>query len=509
MEHLLLAHMEVLHRTRMPTSNQDSTDLLRRFRHGHTQSHPRALITALHQLVRTEPRQLVRMERHQQGMQLLRVVIRRIRSKLQLVLTILRYGSLLFGADESGLTVFQAPPYPQAPPPPPQQFYGAPTNYGQPALPSPGYTPGQMAPGDAGQEAEALYRAMKGFGTDERTLIRILSKRDPLQMALLVNTFGHRYGKSLQSWVESETSGYFRDTLVALIRGPLAQDVYNAHRALKGLGTKEGLLNDVVLSRSNADLNAIKQEFQRVHRRPLEQEVREDLSLKTERLFDMVLAARRAEESAPVLPQQVERDVTDVYQATEARVGADQLTVCSIFASRSDGQLRAIAHTYEQRYRKPLDRVIEKVGVQPSSFPPRFSFSFLSIVFSLFSFLIFVFLSPRSCPLLPLSTSMNKLTQRNANKKEFSGHMEDSLLMMLRGATDRAMRDAVLLEATMRGMGTKDDMLLNRIVRCHWSRDHMNQVKGAYRHRFQRELASRIQGETRGDFEKVLLACIE
>ncbi|KAI9753893.1 MAG: hypothetical protein M1815_005937 [Lichina confinis] len=401
------------------------------------------------------------MERHQQGMQLLRVVIRRIRSKLQLVLTILRYGSLLFGADESGLTVFQAPPYPQAPPPPPQQFYGAPTNYGQPALPSPGYTPGQMAPGDAGQEAEALYRAMKGFGTDERTLIRILSKRDPLQMALLVNTFGHRYGKSLQSWVESETSGYFRDTLVALIRGPLAQDVYNAHRALKGLGTKEGLLNDVVLSRSNADLNAIKQEFQRVHRRPLEQEVREDLSLKTERLFDMVLAARRAEESAPVLPQQVERDVTDVYQATEARVGADQLTVCSIFASRSDGQLRAIAHTYEQRYRKPLDRVIEK------------------------------------------------LTQRNANKKEFSGHMEDSLLMMLRGATDRAMRDAVLLEATMRGMGTKDDMLLNRIVRCHWSRDHMNQVKGAYRHHFQRELASRIQGETRGDFEKVLLACIE
>ena len=243
-----------------------------------------------------------------------------------------------------------------------------------------------MAPGDAGHEAEALYRAMKGFGTDERTLIRILSKKDPLQMALLVNTFGHRYGKSLQSWVESETSGYFRDALVALIRGPLAQDVYNAHRALKGLGTREGLLNDVVLSRSNADLNAIKQEFQRVHRRPLDQEVREDLSLKTEKLFDMVLAARRAEESAPVLPQQVERDVTDVYQATEARVGADQLTVCGIFASRSDGQLRAVAHAYEQRYRKPLDRVIEKVGLQ-SLYPPHLS-PFLLLVSHVFSSLL-------------------------------------------------------------------------------------------------------------------------
>ncbi len=87
--------------------------------------------------------------------------------------------------------------------------------------------------------------------------------------------------------------------------------------------------------------------------------------------------------------------------------------------------------------------------------------------------------------------------------------MEDALLMMLRGATDRAMRDAMLVEDTMRGAGTKDDLLLNRVVRYHWDRNYMQQVKGAYRHRYGRELASRIQGETRGDFEKVLLACIE
>lgn len=81
--------------------------------------------------------------------------------------------------------------------------------------------------------------------------------------------------------------------------------------------------------------------------------------------------------------------------------------------------------------------------------------------------------------------------------------------MMLRGATDRAMRDAVLLEDTMRGVGTKDDMLLNRVIRYHWDRNHMAQVKGAYRHRYRQELATRIKGETRGDFERLLSACIE
>lgn len=86
--------------------------------------------------------------------------------------------------------------------------------------------------------------------------------------------------------------------------------------------------------------------------------------------------------------------------------------------------------------------------------------------------------------------------------------MEDALLYMLRGANDRAMRDAMLLEDTMRGVGTKDDLLLNRVVRYHWNRDHMTQVVGAYRHRYHRELSARIKGETSGDYEKALLACL-
>ena len=85
--HLLPSHTEGLHRTRMPTSSQDSIDLLRRFPRGHIQSRPRLHIPVLHRLVRTKPRQLVRTAPRQQDMQLLPEVIRRIRSKF---LTLLR-----------------------------------------------------------------------------------------------------------------------------------------------------------------------------------------------------------------------------------------------------------------------------------------------------------------------------------------------------------------------------------------------------------------------------------
>lgn len=87
--------------------------------------------------------------------------------------------------------------------------------------------------------------------------------------------------------------------------------------------------------------------------------------------------------------------------------------------------------------------------------------------------------------------------------------MELALLHQLRTGTDKAMRDALLLEDAMSGAGTKDALLTQRVVRAHWDRNHMQQVKGAYQHKFHNSLISRIKGETSGNYENLLVACCE
>lgn len=294
---------------------------------------------------------------------------------------------------------------------------------------------------------------MKGFGTDESTLIRILSKPDPLQMALLKNTYNQRLRRDLERDIRSETSKYFRDGLVALVQGPLVHDVHTVQLAIKGLGTKESMLNDVLLGRSNADMRAIKQVYQQTYGRTLEADVKGDLSMKTEKLFEMVMSATRNEDSAPVIPAELDRDCADLHRAMDARIGTDQITVCSILSKRSDGQIRALAHHWQQKYHSSLEKVIAS---------------------------------------------------------EFSGHMKDALLLMVRRASDRAMSDATQLEDAMAGPGTRDALLVQRVVRVHWDRAHMDQVKRAYNHRYKKDLIQRVKGEIHIDrhYEALMVACL-
>ncbi|KAL9114199.1 MAG: hypothetical protein Q9187_007510, partial [Circinaria calcarea] len=353
--------------------------------------------------------------------------------------------------------------YPAQGYPPPQAPYGAQQQgaHGYPQViptpPSLGYGPDTMPFENLSMAADTLRKAFKSgilVGTDEAAIIRTLAHLPATSIPHLKTTYQQRHHRSLESDMRSETSFNFRTVLLTILRGPLHQDVLLLDKALSRAGTNEDLLDEVLLGRSNADMHAIKQAFFATYQKTLESVVSSDLSGKTDRLFSMVLASTRQEDSAPVIPQAIDADVTELHHATEKGFGGstDQLTVCSILTSRNDGQIRAIAHTYEQKYRSSLEKMLTK---------------------------------------------------------KFSGHMQHALVQIVRTATDRAMKDAMLLYESMVGFGTKDKQLIGRVVALHWNREHMGQVNGAFKVKYGKDLVSWIKKETSGDYQKLLVAMVQ
>lgn len=361
----------------------------------------------------------------------------------------------------SSQSYYQQPP----PGPPPGQQYGAsPAPYGAPAPgygapppasfptpPSPGYGAPQIIQWDPNPTATAVHKALKKLNTDEKAIIAAIANLDPLQIQVLNLAYQRTFHTDLAKHLSDKNSSWFGQGLAAIARGPLRQDVHRLYDAMSGPGTRESILNDILLSRSNADINAIKAEYKHTFHRDLTAAIKDELSLKTERHFEIVLSATRAEDSAPVVKADIDRDVDTIYRATEGKIGHDSMAVCSIFSLRNDNQIRAISHEYERKYAAKLENVI---------------------------------------------------------RKEFQGHMEDALIYQLQHGTDRYMLQARLLEDSMAGLGTKDHQLVNRVVRCHWNKENLANVKGAYQARYKKSLANRISGETSGDYRRLMLACI-
>lgn len=294
------------------------------------------------------------------------------------------------------------------------------------------------------------------MGCDEAVLIRVLTSskyENPWAMAQLVGDYNKRFIRDLAKDIESETRGGVETALLALIRGPLEQDVRVLIKALDRAGTDEDALMDVLLCRSNADIRAINAEYRRIKGNELLVDIKADVDDTLFRLYSMVLSATRAEDAAPVISSDIDHKVTELQRATEGTIGANAISVAQIFTNSNTAQLNAISKAYERKYHRSLEEVIEK---------------------------------------------------------EFRGDMEDALLYMLENAVDRARFDAKRLERPLYKTPRKDRLLINRVVSLYWNRPRQDAAKSAYQiHSSARtSLRAAFRGVLSGDYEDLMIALI-
>nr|XP_042712039.1 annexin A8-like protein 1 isoform X3 [Chrysemys picta bellii] len=192
---------------------------------------------------------------------------------------------------------------------------------------------------DPTPDAQVLYKAMKGLGTDEQAIIDVLTKRSNAQRQKIARSFKEQFGKDLIASLKSELSGKFERLIIALMYPPFKYDAKELHDALKGLGTSEGVIIEILASRTKVQIKEIIKAYKEEYGSNLEEDIKSDTSGYFERILVCLLQA--------------------LYAAGEKIRGTDEIQFITILCTRSATHLLRVFDEYQKLASKSLEDSIQ------------------------------------------------------------------------------------------------------------------------------------------------------
>jgi hypothetical protein len=222
----------------------------------------------------------------------------------------------------------------------------------------PGFAVVPYTPGDPAKDANDLYHAMKGAGTNDSVLINILGNRSKEHLQQVQLMYESLHKKTLEHDLRGDTSLNYGKLARYLLLLPLQLKITYLRDSMKGIstgaGTYEGGLIDVICMSSNAELAQIKAMYP-----GLEKEVEKETSGNFRKVLMELLKCKR-DESIVVNERNAEADADAFYRAGEKKLGTDDSKFIEILTTRSVAHLAAMDRYYVAKHKHGIARAIEK-----------------------------------------------------------------------------------------------------------------------------------------------------
>ena len=196
-------------------------------------------------------------------------------------------------------------------------------------------------------DVEVLRKAMEGWGTDEATLIKVIANRTNRQRQEIKAQYKSTYGRDLIEDLKKETHGKLEDALVALFTDPIEYDADALRGAMKGAGTNEDTLIEIISSRSPQQMNAVKACYQKKYSRDLETDVKKETSGTLQKILITLLQGKRSVNTKPNQAQ-CAQIAKEIFDAGEAKMGTDESVFNKYFGSLSPYELACVAQHYHK-----------------------------------------------------------------------------------------------------------------------------------------------------------------
>ncbi|GMR44121.1 hypothetical protein PMAYCL1PPCAC_14316 [Pristionchus mayeri] len=301
---------------------------------------------------------------------------------------------------------------------------------------------------DADAYAEKIDRALRAG--DKATVAKLIADINNIQRQKVKEPYRIRYGKELVEALKKGLSGDAEALVVALMMTPLEYDLDQLKNAMKGAGTDEATLIEIICSRTPDQLKAIAAHYD------------------------------QKEKKDGALVKTIISDTSGEFK---------DLLVALVSGSKDGGHATNDAAAHDDAVRLFADGKGKFKGTKEGSY-------FLQILGT-----------QNMYQLRKVFAEFEKLSGQNIEKiieKEFSGDTKNAYLTIVRATVNKQKFFAMQLKNSMAGLGTRENDLIRAIVAR--SEVDLNLIKEEYKELYKgKTLEQDIKGDTSGVFRDTLL----
>uniref|UniRef100_A0A665W4Y2 Annexin n=1 Tax=Echeneis naucrates TaxID=173247 RepID=A0A665W4Y2_ECHNA len=198
------------------------------------------------------------------------------------------------------------------------------------------------------------------LGVDEQTIIDVLTQRTYSQRRDVAFAYERRAKKDMISALKGALSGSLETVILGLMKSTAQYDASEIRGSIKGLGTDEETLIELLCSRSNDELLEIKKVYKELFKKDLEKDVAGDTSGNFAKLLLALVQTKRAEPSSIVDYEKIDEDARALYDAGVKIKGTDVATWISIMSERSVPHLQKVFQRYKSYSPYDMQESIQK-----------------------------------------------------------------------------------------------------------------------------------------------------
>ena len=211
-------------------------------------------------------------------------------------------------------------------------------------------------------DADLLYEAMKGIGSDKEVITEVLCFRTPEKMNKVKAKFQEKYGKELVAEIKSETSGDYQKIVLALLEGnrgtnsspdrdncaKIAKEIYDAGEGK--LGTNEEVFIKYFTTLSPEELLLVCKEYEKNHKKHMLDTIEGEFSSNEKDLLKIILYA---------LYSPYEYFAKQIHSAIEGAGTADKKLIRCI-VSGADLDMKKIKKYFKKLYNKDMNEMVKE-----------------------------------------------------------------------------------------------------------------------------------------------------